>query len=103
MSEQAAVQQLVQSPLTLVMTAESPEAFAALRQTVEDLQALPLANTASKAAVNQVIGVGGACCSARLRASDSGGTVLERSHLQQQWTIEICGEDLRRESARHGA
>lgn len=40
MSEQAAVQQ-VQSPLTLVMTAESPEAFAALRKTVEDLQALP--------------------------------------------------------------
>jgi hypothetical protein len=40
-SEQAAVQQQVQSPLTLVMTAESPEAFAALRKTVEDLQALP--------------------------------------------------------------
>ena len=41
MSEQAAVEQLVQSPLTLVMTAKSPEAFAALRKTVEDLQALP--------------------------------------------------------------
>src|SRR3954468_22016406 len=41
MSEQAALEQLVQSPLTLVMTAESPAAFAALRQTVEDLQALP--------------------------------------------------------------
>jgi hypothetical protein len=40
-SEQAAVQEQVQSPLTLVMTAESPVAFAALRKTVEDLQALP--------------------------------------------------------------
>ena len=41
MSEQTAVQEQVQSPLTLVMTAESPVAFAALRKTVEDLQALP--------------------------------------------------------------
>ena len=41
MSEQAAVQQQVQSPLTLVMKAESPAAFSALRKTVEDLQALP--------------------------------------------------------------
>ena len=41
MAEQAGLEQSVQSPLTLVMKAESPEAFAALRETVEDLQALP--------------------------------------------------------------
>src|SRR5919107_4785095 len=41
MSEQAAVREQVQSPLTLVMKAESPAAFAALRQTVEDLQSRP--------------------------------------------------------------
>jgi hypothetical protein len=40
-SEQSAVQQQVQSPLTLVMKAESSVAFATLRQTVEDLQSLP--------------------------------------------------------------
>jgi hypothetical protein len=40
-SEQSAVQQKVQSPLTLVMKAESSVAFATLRQTVEDLQSLP--------------------------------------------------------------
>src|SRR5512144_301104 len=41
MTEHAALEQPVQSPLTLVMKAESPAAFAALRQTVENLQALP--------------------------------------------------------------
>jgi hypothetical protein len=33
--------QPIQNPLTLVMKAKSPEDFAALKQTVEDLQALP--------------------------------------------------------------
>jgi len=53
-SEQAAVEQLVQSPLTLVMTAKSPEAFAALRKTVEDLQALPTDKNPVVAALNRL-------------------------------------------------
>jgi hypothetical protein len=54
MSEQAAVQQLVQSPLTLVMKAESPAAFSALRKTVEDLQALPANKNPVIAALNRL-------------------------------------------------
>jgi hypothetical protein len=54
MSEQAALEQLVQSPLTLVMTAESPEAFAALRKTVEDLQALPIDKNPVVAALDRL-------------------------------------------------
>jgi len=54
MSEQAALEQLVQSPLTLVMTAESPAAFAALRQTVEDLQALPTGKNPVVAALDRL-------------------------------------------------
>ena len=54
MSEQVAVQQLVQSPLTLVMTAESPEVFAALRKTVEDLQALPTGKNPVVAALDRL-------------------------------------------------
>ena len=54
MSEQAAVQQLVQSPLTLVMKAESPAAFSALRKTVEDLQALPTNENPVVAALNRL-------------------------------------------------
>jgi hypothetical protein len=53
-SEQAAVQQLVQSPLTLVMKAESPAAFSALRKTVEDLQALPANKNPVIAALNRL-------------------------------------------------
>jgi len=54
MSEQTAVQQQVQSPLTLVMKAESPEAFAALRKTVEDLQAAPIDKNPVVAALNRL-------------------------------------------------
>jgi len=53
-SEQAAVQQLVQSPLTLVMKAESSAAFSALRKTVEDLQALPTDKNPVVASLNRL-------------------------------------------------
>jgi hypothetical protein len=53
-SEQSAVQQQVQSPLTLVMKAESSVAFATLRQTVEDLQSLPSDNNPVVAALDKL-------------------------------------------------
>jgi hypothetical protein len=54
MSEQAAVREQVQSPLTLVMKAESPAAFAALRQTVDDLQSRPTNENPVVAALNKL-------------------------------------------------
>jgi hypothetical protein len=53
-SEQSAVQQQVQSPLTLVMRAESSVAFTTLRQTVEDLQSLPSDNNPVVAALDKL-------------------------------------------------
>jgi hypothetical protein len=54
MSEQAPVERPVQSPLTLVMKAESPAAFSALRKTVDDLQALPTDKNPVVASLNRL-------------------------------------------------
>lgn len=47
----------VQNPLTLVMTARSPEAAAALRATVEGLQALPRSENPVVAALDRLASV----------------------------------------------
>lgn len=47
-------EQPIQNPLTLVMQAKSPEAFAELRQTVEHIQSLPQDQNPIVAALNKI-------------------------------------------------
>lgn len=53
MTEQPPAQP-IQNPLTLVMTAKSPEDFAALKQTVEHLQATPADQNPVTVALNKI-------------------------------------------------